>query len=75
MSLNLVTLQFSNLLKEDLHFANIFGFGETVSRCRKSSHGIVTNKQELWQFLSSSLYIFEFDPEPLPWYRTVIRFV
>jgi hypothetical protein len=26
MSLNLVTLQFSNLLKEVLHFAKIFGF-------------------------------------------------
>ncbi len=54
-----------------MHFAKIFEFDNTVSRCRKSSHGIVTNKQELWQILSSSLYIFEFDPEPL--YRGTVK--
>ncbi len=66
-----VALQFSNLLQEDLHFAKIFGFGKTVSRCRKSSHGIVTNKQDLCKFLSISLYIFKFDPEPL--YRGTVK--
>ncbi len=56
---------------EDLHFEKNFEFDYTVTRCRKTSHEIVTNKQDLWQFLSNSLYIFELDPEPL--YRGTVK--
>jgi hypothetical protein len=70
MSLNLQLCQFAQGRLAFCQYC-IFGFGKIVSRCRKSSHGIVTNKQDFCQFLSNFWEIL-FSLNPI--YSAVARY-